>query len=56
MEGAASRVAPALSPAKLTARQVRDSLTKVPFNMLVGRLLGRVHRDGITFECALRPD
>jgi uncharacterized protein (TIGR00369 family) len=39
---------------KLTARQIRDFLPKIPFNMLLGVKLTRVHRDGVTIECALR--
>ena len=45
----------------MTLRQLRDSLTrdsltKVPFNTLLGMRLHRVHRDGITIDCALRND
>jgi uncharacterized protein (TIGR00369 family) len=45
----------------MTLRQLRDSLTrdsltKVPFNALLGMRLHRVHRDGITIDCALRND
>lgn len=43
-----------MSYRKLTAGQVRELLTKVPFNRLVGLRLTRLHRDGITIECALR--
>jgi uncharacterized protein (TIGR00369 family) len=39
---------------KLTARQVREFLPKIPFTMLLGVELTRVHRDGVTLECALR--
>jgi uncharacterized protein (TIGR00369 family) len=39
---------------KLTARQMRDFLPKIPFNMLLGVKLTRVHREGVTIECALR--
>lgn len=39
---------------KLTARQVRDFLPKIPFNRLLGVKLTRVHRDGVTIKCALR--
>jgi uncharacterized protein (TIGR00369 family) len=38
----------------LTAQQIRDFLPKVPFAMLLGTRLTRVHRDGVTIECALR--
>jgi len=39
---------------KLTARQIRDFLPKIPFNMLLGVRLTRLHRDGVTIECELR--
>jgi uncharacterized protein (TIGR00369 family) len=39
---------------KLTARQIRAFLPKIPFSMLLGVKLARVHRDGVTVECALR--
>ena len=39
---------------KLTARQIREFLPRIPFNMLLGLKLARVHRDGVTIECALR--
>ena len=37
-------------------RQLRNSLTSVPFNALLGMRLHRVHRDGITIDCVLRND
>jgi len=40
----------------MTLRQLRDSLTSVPFNTLLGIGLHRVHRDGITIDCTLRND
>jgi uncharacterized protein (TIGR00369 family) len=40
----------------MTLRQLRDSLTSVPFNSLLGMRLHRVHRDGITIDCTLRND
>lgn len=45
-----------MSYRKLTVGQVRELLTKVPFNRLVGLRLTRLHRDGITIECTLRSD
>jgi uncharacterized protein (TIGR00369 family) len=39
---------------KLTAQQIRDFLPRIPFNTLLGIKLTRVHRDGVTVECALR--
>ena len=56
MGEASGTVSVALSYQKLTVPQVRDLLTKVPFNMLVGMRPHRVHRDGITLECTLRGD
>ena len=41
---------------KLTARQLRDLLPKLPFNQLVGMKITRVHRDGVTVECKVRDD
>ncbi|MGH9539836.1 MAG: PaaI family thioesterase [Terriglobales bacterium] len=43
-----------MKQAKLTARQIRDFLSRIPFNTLLGVKLSRVHRDGVTIECALR--
>jgi uncharacterized protein (TIGR00369 family) len=40
----------------MTLRQLRGSLTSVPFNALLGMRLHRVHRDGITIYCTLRDD
>src|SRR5260370_16693498 len=40
----------------MTLRQLRDSLTSVPFNTLLGMRLHRVHRDGITIDCRIRND
>ena len=40
----------------MTLRQLRDSLTSVPFNILLGMRLPRVHRDRITIDFALRND
>ena len=41
---------------KLTAQQIRDVLPRVPFATLLGIKLTRVHSDGVTIECALRPE
>src|SRR6202051_1110305 len=40
----------------MTLRQLRGSLTSVPFNTLLGIGLHRVHRDGITIDCTIRND
>ena len=40
---------------KLTAQKIRDFMASVPFAKLLGIKLTRVHRDGVTIECALRP-
>jgi uncharacterized protein (TIGR00369 family) len=39
---------------KLTARQIRDFLPRIPFNTLLGVKLTRLHRDGVTIECEMR--
>jgi uncharacterized protein (TIGR00369 family) len=39
---------------KLTAKQIRDFLPRIPFNTLLGIKLTSTHRDGVTIECALR--
>jgi uncharacterized protein (TIGR00369 family) len=39
---------------KLTAQQIRNFLPRIPFNTLLGIKLTRIHRDGVTVECALR--
>lgn len=41
---------------KLTAAQIREFLPKMPFNALVGVRLTRVHSDGVTIECTVRPE
>ena len=41
---------------KLTARRIRGSLLRIPFNMLLGVKLTRLHRDGVTIECRVRDD
>jgi uncharacterized protein (TIGR00369 family) len=43
-----------MNHAKLTAQQIRAFLPRVPFAELLGIKLSRVHRDGVTIECALR--
>ena len=45
-----------LSPRKLKAEQLREVLSTVPFNALLGMRLHRTHRDGITLACTLRDD
>ena len=39
---------------KLTAKQIRNFLPRIPFNTLLGIKLSRVHSDGVTIECTLR--
>lgn len=41
---------------KLTVRQLRALLPKLPFNQLVGMKITRAHRDGVTVECEVRDD
>jgi uncharacterized protein (TIGR00369 family) len=45
-----------LTTRKLSARQIREFLPKMPFNALLGVKLTRVHNDGVTLECAVRPE
>ena len=41
---------------KLTEQKIRDFIAGVPFAKLLGIKLTRVHRDGVTIECTLRPE
>jgi uncharacterized protein (TIGR00369 family) len=41
---------------KLTVRETRNLLRKVPFNAFLGMRVEGVHGDGITIACALRDD
>jgi uncharacterized protein (TIGR00369 family) len=43
-----------MKPPKLSARQIRDFLPKIPFATLLGIKLTRLDSDGVTIECALR--
>ena len=43
-----------MKPRKLTAKQIRDFLPRIPFNTLLGIKLTRTHSDGVTIESALR--
>jgi uncharacterized protein (TIGR00369 family) len=45
-----------MSQPKLSSQQIRDFLPRVPFATLLGIKLTRVHRDGVTIECALRDE
>jgi uncharacterized protein (TIGR00369 family) len=45
-----------LTPRKLTPRQIREFLPKMPFNSLVGVRLTRTHADGVTIECDVRKE
>jgi uncharacterized protein (TIGR00369 family) len=45
-----------LTPRKLTAAQIREFLPKMPFNMLLGFRLTKLHNDGLTIECAVRDE
>jgi uncharacterized protein (TIGR00369 family) len=40
----------------MTATEVRAMMPRMPFNSLLGIRLTRVHADGLTIECAVRPD
>ena len=40
----------------MTVQELRKVLKQVPFNMLLGMRLRRVHRDGIALECTVRDE
>ena len=40
----------------MTAEEVRAMMPRMPFNMLLGFKLTRLHKDGLTIECTVRPD
>ena len=40
----------------MTAEEVRAMMPRMPFNSLLGLKLTRLHNDGLTVECAVRPD
>ena len=41
---------------KLSAKRLREIVAKMPFNQLIGISLTRVHPDGVTIECKLKPE
>jgi uncharacterized protein (TIGR00369 family) len=45
-----------LSDPKRKAQGIRDLLTRHAFNRLLGFELVRMHRDGLTIQCRLRPE
>jgi uncharacterized protein (TIGR00369 family) len=46
-----------VSHKKLTARQINDFMNnRLRFNRLLGMKVTRVHKDGVTVECAMRDD
>ena len=45
-----------MSNRKLTASEIREWMPRMPFNSLLGFKLTRVHADGVTIECAPRPE
>lgn len=47
---------PDLDHPKSTAAKTRDFLTRHAFNHLIGFELVRVHRDGLTIQCRVRPE
>ena len=47
---------PDLNDSKHTTQGIRDHLTRHAFNHLLGFELVRVHRDGLTIQCRLRPE
>ena len=40
----------------LSLQQMREAIRSMSFNQLVGIRLVRIHKDGVTIECKLRPD
>jgi uncharacterized protein (TIGR00369 family) len=40
----------------MTTETLKGFLEQIPFNSLLGLRLARVHKDGVTVECALRPE
>ena len=41
---------------KLPIRRLKEIVAKMPFNSLIGISLTRVHKDGVTIECKLKPE
>ena len=37
-------------------RQMREFVARMPFNQLIGIRLTRLHKDGVTIDCRLRPE
>src|SRR6185503_754394 len=40
----------------LSIKQMREAIRGINFNQLVGIRLVRIHKDGVTIDCKLRPD
>jgi uncharacterized protein (TIGR00369 family) len=40
----------------MTFSKLKEFLQEIPFNALVGLKLLRLHKDGVTIECAMRPE
>jgi uncharacterized protein (TIGR00369 family) len=47
---------PDLNDLKRTTQSIREILTRHAFNHLLGFELVRVHRDGLTIQCRVRPE
>jgi uncharacterized protein (TIGR00369 family) len=45
-----------LSQTKLPVKRLKEMMETMPFNKLVGIKLARVHPDGVTIECQLKPE
>ncbi len=41
---------------KLPIKRLREIVARMPFNNLIGISLTRVHPDGVTIECKLKPE
>lgn len=40
----------------MTFEKLKELLTEIPFNRHVGLRLVRLHKDGVTIECPMRPE
>lgn len=40
----------------MTFERLSEFLQQIPFNALVGLRLVRLHKDGVTIECSMRPE
>jgi uncharacterized protein (TIGR00369 family) len=45
-----------MTESKLSLKRLREVVAQMPFNNLIGIKLTRVHPDGVTIECTLKPE